>query len=347
MSKFKESIDKIEMSEEEKNKILKDIFYKESEKCEKKFVRYVTRFATFLLAFVLLSSSCYALVKYFNFDDKLREWFDKTDEELKEYGIEGTQVNRTKEFEDAIVVINQTIIDEKELYIAIEITGKNEEIYLSEAFLSDGKTFDESILKTDIYDDGSEIRSLVCDNKNIYGCDSYGFGLLKEESLTKGYTLTLSVHGKIKNTQDVTLRLITDNGKTYDIPFTLTKNDMKVKEVKYNDIIYNENGLTVYVTAIRLTPLHVIVDMKYNKDILKLTDEEMESVGSIVYNNYSKDFTYVTYKDGTTTILNLWYSGGSDTMLTPYGIHGTKEDQVNDIENIKSITINNVTFEVE
>lgn len=347
MSKFKESIDKIEMSEEDKNKILKDIFYEAEEKQERKFVKFVTRFATFILAFALVTGSGYALVKLFKVDEKFQSWFDSTEEELEEAGVGVSDVSRTKTFDDAIVVVNQTILDEKELYIAVEITGKENEIYLQNAYLSNGTTFDETILKTEEYNDGSSDIVLTCANGNIYGCDSYGFGLLEDEGLTKGYTLTLSIHGEIKDTQDVTLRLVTDNGKNYDISFTLGKNDMKVKEVKAEKEIYNKDGLKVDVTAIRITPLHVIVDLKYNKDILTLTDEEMEAVGNSVYNDNSEDMTYVTFTDGTTNIVRLWYSGGSDTMLTPYGPYGTKEEQVYDVESVKSITINNVTFEIK
>ncbi len=347
MSKFKESIDKIEMSEEEKNKILKDIFYQAEEKKERKFVSFVTRFATFLFAFALVSSSGYALVKIFNVDEKFQSWFNSSDKELEELGVGVNDVSRTKNFDDALVVVNQTILDEKELYIAVEITGKEKEIYLQNAYLSKGTTFDETILETKEYDDGSRDIMLNCENGNIYGCDSYGFGLLKEDGLTKGYTLTLSIHGEIVDAQDVTLRLMANNGKNYDISFALGKNDMKEKEIKVEKEIYNKNGLKVDVTAIRITPLHVIVDLKYNKDISKLTDKEMKEVGENIYNDNFKDRTYVTFKDGTTNKFRLWYSGGTDTMLTPYGEYGTKEELVFDVESVKSITINNVTFKIK
>lgn len=311
-----------------------------------KIKTFALHLIVFLTAFILFSSSCYALMKIFHFDDKFTFLFDKTDEELSQYGVSASDVNLTKEFDDATIVINQTLLDEKEIYIAIEITGKKEAIYLSSAYLSSGNTFDETIIKRNELLDGTENIELSCDENNLYGCHSYGFSLLKSEEKTNGYALTLSITGKIKENQPVTLRLISNQNKEYDISFTLDKNVMKVKEKKFDNIIYNENGIIINVSAIRLTPLHVIIDMEYNKNITTLTDEELKTIGMKVYNDSSEDNCYVTYKNGSSTILRLYYFGKTDSMLSPYGIHGTKIDQINDIENIESITINNTKFKM-
>jgi hypothetical protein len=89
--------------------------------------------------------------------------------------------------------------------------------------------------------------------------------------------------------------------------------------------------------------------MKYNKDINTITNSEMETLGDKVYNDNSNNAnTYVTYKDGTTKVLTLWYDGDEEGMTSPYGIIGTKEDdQVTDIETVKSVTINGVTFNID
>jgi hypothetical protein len=274
-------------------------------------------FLIILIAILLFTTPCYALVKIFHIDDTLKNWFSLSDEELEDFGISSSIVNLEKEFADATIIINETILDEKELYISVSVTGKTQKIYLENAYILED-----------------------------YENNSFGFGLIEENDLTNNYVLTTSIDN-IEIPSTITLRLISDTDNIYDIPFTLSKNDMKEKEVKYDAVVYNENDLVVTIKSIRLTPLHVIIDMEYNKDISTLSQDELDDIGNKVYNDNNNDTNYVTYKDGSRTTLRLWYTGFDDSMLSPYGIHGTKEDQVNDIENIKSITINNVTLEIE
>jgi hypothetical protein len=231
--------------------------------------------------------------------------------------VSSSIVNLEKEFADATISINETILDEKELYISVSLTGKTQKIYLDDAYILGG-----------------------------YENNSFGFGLMEENGLTNNYVLTAAIDD-IEIPSTITLRLISDTANIYDIPFTLNKNNMKEKEVKYNTVVYNENDIVVTIKSIRLTPLHVIVDMEYNKDISTLSQDELDDIGNKVYNDNNNDTNYVTYRDGSKTSLRLWYTGFDDSMLSPYGIHGTKEEQVNDIENIKSITINNVTLEID
>jgi hypothetical protein len=274
-------------------------------------------FLIILIAILLFTTPCYALVKIFHIDDTLKNWFSLSDEKLEDFGISSSIVNLEKEFADATIIINETILDEKELYISVSVTGKTQKIYLENAYILED-----------------------------YENNSFGFGLIEENDLTNNYVLTTSIDN-IEIPSTITLRLISDTDNIYDIPFTLSKNDMKEKEVKYDAVVYNENDLVVTIKSIRLTPLHVIIDMEYNKDIRTLSQDELDDIGNKVYNDNNNDTNYVTYKDGSRTTLRLWYTGLDDSMLSPYGIHGTKEDQVNDIENIKSITINNVTLEIE
>jgi hypothetical protein len=274
-------------------------------------------FLIILIAILLFTTPCYALVKIFHIDDTLKNWFSLSDEKLEDFGISSSIVNLEKEFADATIIINETILDEKELYISVSVTGKTQKIYLENAYILED-----------------------------YENNSFGFGLIEENDLTNNYLLTTSIDN-IEIPSTITLRLISDTDNIYDIPFTLSKNDMKEKEVKYDAVVYNENDLVVTIKSIRLTPLHVIIDMEYNKDIRTLSQDELDDIGNKVYNDNNNDTNYVTYKDGSRTTLRLWYTGLDDSMLSPYGIHGTKEDQVNDIENIKSITINNVTLEIE
>jgi hypothetical protein len=297
-----------------------------------------------ILVVLLVATPTYALCKYYHFGDTLKSWFNLSDDELNSYGVSSSVINLTKKFDDASITIEEAVLDEKELFISVSITGKKDAIYLDEAYLSKGKSFDESILNTSILEDGSKYIYLSCDNED-YACGMFGFGLMEEDDLTNSYTLSMTLNGSITK-EDVTLRLVSDSGNIYDIPFTLNKNAMKEKEKQYETIVYNENDLVLTIKSIRLTPLHVMVDIEYNKDIYSLTEDELEDVGNKVYNDNNGDDCYVTYKDGTTTTLRLWYSGYDESMLSPYGIHGTKENQVNDIDNIKSITINNITLDV-
>ena len=336
MSKLKEAIDKIELDDYEREKILRRILtHKKGE--EKGYAKkFFPRFATFLLAFILVSSSCYALVKVFHFDDKFQFLFGKTDEELNQYGVSGNDVGKTKEFEDSKVTIEQTILDEKEVYILLEIEGKKEDIYLEEVYLSSGSTFDETILER-MKTDTPEAN---CSETQMYGCYSRGLTFVKEENRKKGYAISISIDGKLKEKEEVTLRLMSTNGKNYDISFTLNKNDMKRKESKETRVVYEIADLTVSVNAIRVTPLHVIVDFNYSKPIENLSDIELASLYKEVFNEDSTNDTYVTYTDGNTSILRL----EGNNLFTMAGGIGTKEEQIKNIDEIKSITIHGVNF---
>lgn len=347
MNKLKKTIDNIQLDEYEKNKILRKILNHEFEETTVPKRKVIFQLATFLLTFVFLTGTCFALVKVLHFDDKFRELFDKTDEELTNLGISPSEVQTVKEFKDAKITVTQTIMDEKEVNIVVDIVAKEELIYIEDFFLSSGKVFDESLLEKTIQTDGTTSFHQICTENSIYGCMEKGISALEKTETKTGYILNMSINRNKKDTDEVTLRLLTNKG-TYDIPFTLVKNNLKEKEIKYKNVeIFNENGIIVTVDAIRLSPFYVVVSMNYNKDIHTLTDEEIERLGDKVYNENAKEATYVTYKDGTKSILCLWYQVSEEGMTSPYGMHGTKENQINDIENIKSITINGKTFNIE
>lgn len=330
MNKFKEAINKIEINEWDRKRMLNNIL--NNQKIEKKFNynSFIMKFALFLLIFVLFSGTCYAVVKIFNFDEKFKAWYGITDEELDNYGVSGNDINIIKDFDDATITINQSILDEKEVYLMVEIKGKKEPIYLGDAYLAKVEKTDESIFDNEqnIYDDID-----YCISKVIFGCTSRGLSRINEEKNTNGYAISFSVDGKLENSQPVILRLISDE-KIYDISFTLNKNDIKTKIIEVNEIVYNENEIEARIKEIHLTPFRVVVYLEYNKDVELLTDDERELITHTIFDSYES--TYVVYKDGTKEELTLF----GPTLVVADGVYGESEAKVKDIETIESITIN-------
>lgn len=347
MSKFNETIDKIACSEYDKNKMLRRILNHEAEKEQSLNKKFIPRLVTFFFAFIVLSGSCFALVKICHFDDKFKELFGKTDEELTNLGITPSEVQMEKEFKEAKITVTQTIMNEKELNILIDIVGKENTIYVEDFFLSSGKTFDESLIEKKTLSDGTISLYPTCKENTVYGCMSRGVSKLEETEKKTGYLLNISVNKNKKDTDEVTLRLFTNKG-TYDLSFALTKNDLNIKEIKYKNVeILNEKGILVTVDAIRLSPFSIVVSMNYNKDIQAFTDTEMELLKDKVYNDSGKDSTYVTYKDGTKKILTLWCQMKEESMRSPYGTPNQKANELIDVESITSITIHGKTFAIK
>ncbi len=330
MSKFTKTIDKIELNQQDKEKILNTILNNKKEKTFY-FKTFMIRFATFIIGFVLLSSSVYALAKVFHFDEKFKEWFSMSDEELISKGVTGNDVNIKKEFSDAIITINQTVLDEKEIYIMIEIVGKEKNIGIEEAHLSLGNTFEENI---------DDENSDKC-NKT-FGCYSEGFGLIKEEEKLNGYALNFSIDKKLQQTQLVTLRLIS-NETYYDITFSLQKNEIKSKKINCNKIVYNEKNVTATVKEFQITPFRIIMNLQFNKEENSLTDKEQESILKTIFNDDMSNQAYVTFTDGSTQ--EIKFEGRN--LNTVEATFGKNEEAIIDIDTIKSITINQIDFTIK
>ena len=330
MNKFKETIDKIELQEGEKRKMLNNILNHKKEK-QYKARPFVLKFAIFVIGFILLSGSCYALVKILKFDEHFKWLYDKNDEELEKAGIQGTDVNLIKDFDDITVTIKQTILDDTEVYIMLFIKDKKGTFNLTDFFLSPGKTFNEKII-----DDDYMLNYCKYDIK--IGCVTKGMASDDE----KGLMLTFSVDEKITDSKDVVLRL-TNESKNYDIPFTITENDMKNKIVNVNKVVYNKNDVVATLKTIKLTPFKVIFTMDYNKNINDISEKVTEEISEDVFNDSADGHNFITFDDGTTMELKVW---GQD-MITVEGEFGQSKAEIVDIDTIKSFTINNNVIEVK
>lgn len=96
-----------------------------------------------------------------------------------------------------------------------------------------------------------------------------------------------------------------------------------------------------------LSNMGIFVCISMYPVLLFITDTEIELLKENVYNDYEKDSTYVTYKDGTKKILTLWCQIEEESMKSPYGTPNEKGNELIDIETIKSITINGKTFDIK
>ncbi len=330
MNKFKETIDKIELQEGERRKMLNNILNNEKEPNYKP-KPFVLKFAIFIVGFILLSGSCYALVKIFKFDEHFKWLFDKNDEELEQAGVQGTDVAVTKEFDDIVVTINQTILDETEVYIMASIQKKTENFDLEDSFLSPGKTFNEKVM--------DEVYMLdYCHTDINFGCVSKGTAGQDESNIMFDF----SVDKEIKDSQDVVLRLVSKN-KYYDIPFTIYKNDMKNKTIDVNKVVYNKNDVIATLKTIKLTPFRVIFIMDYNKDPNSISEKIAEDISLDVFNDSADGHNFITFNDGSTMELKVW----GQTLTQVESEFGESASQIVDIDTIKSFTINNNVIEIK
>lgn len=99
--------------------------------------------------------------------------------------------------------------------------------------------------------------------------------------------------------------------------------------------------------SITLSNMGIFVCISMYPVLLFITDTEIELLKENVYNDYEKDSTYVTYKDGTKKILTLWCQIEEESMKSPYETPNEKGNELIDIETIKSITINGKTFDIK
>ena len=330
MNKFKETIDKIELQEGEKRKMLNNILNHKKEK-QYKARPFVLKFAIFVIGFILLSGSCYALVKILKFDEHFKWLYDKNDEELEQAGVQGTDLNLTKDFDDITVTIKQTILDDTEVYIMLFIKDKIGTFNLTDYFLSPGKTFNENITDDNYMTD-------YCHSDIKIGCVTKGMANDDE----KGLMLNFSIDEKITDSQNVVLRL-TNESKNYDIPFTITKNDMKNKIIDVNKVVYNKNDVVATLKTIKLTPFKVIFTMDYNKNPDEISEKVIEDISEDVFNDSADGHNFITFNDGTTMELKVW----GQEMITVEGEFGESNAEIVDIDTIKSFTINNIVIEVK
>lgn len=323
MDKFKEKMEEIEMNQFDKERILNNITEYADKKSKRRsvltFKKLTVRFAAFIMSIIAVASTVYATIKIFNIDEKLSAFFGKNSDELKEIGISASDVSKTYETEDAIITVNQTVIDEKEIYISLDIDGKKEPIYIEEI-----KTSDE---------------------QNIFGAYSVGFQLIEEYDNHVSYVLNSSINGVIENDTVITATLYMSNNTSANIKFNVSKNDMKVKEIKTNAIIYNNENIIATVTAIRITPLHIIFDIEYNVDLNTLDENTIMKLREEIYDYSDYRETYFTLTNGRVQPIALWCNS-VETMLSPYTAYA-QDLQIINIEELKSVTINGVVIAVD
>lgn len=334
MNKFKNSIDKISLDENDKRRMLNNILNHKEEKRSFSFSRFALVACTFIIAFSLTIGTGYALVKYFNLDTKFKEMFDIDDEVAKE--IDGNEVNVTKEFNDMKINILQTIVTENTVYIRLDIEGKDKLQYIYTGLLSHGNTFDESIVQFNKYDDGS--IEYTTNEKAPY--ESHGMALVEDgeynNTLTNSYLLNFD-YPNLDNLGDVTLRLYFDENVYRDISFKIDKNNINQKKLKVEEDIHSKNNLIMKTNFISVSTYSVVINYDVNNFATLSNFEE-----------YGEQFTNITlnYKDGTNEQLYIiinYVENDDGTYTSAFGYYNSSFIS---IENVESITINDTTFEI-
>lgn len=319
MNDFQNKINQIKMNDQDKQRILNNILnYKyEKQKNNKGILinNFISRFVAFIAGIALLSSTAYATIKVLNFDTKISKYFDKDSETIEKLGVTTEEISKIKETDYATFTINQIILDEKEMYISLDIDGKDDAIYLTGI-----ETYDT----------------------NNY---CFGFALLEEDEKHTGYLLESSINNPIKENTKTTIKLKLDNDKKEELTINIPSDNSRVKEINPNAVVYNKDGIVATIKNIRFTPMHMIFDIKYNVDLNTLDEVTLEKIQIELYNVDVNRDTYVTFEDGTTYVVRLWYEHEKG-MLQPY-LGYDKLERIVNVDQIKSITINGVEIPVK
>ncbi len=343
MNKFKKEIDQINISAYEKKEILEKI---KNKKKNKKQI-YLLRFAVIVLIFMACTTTTYALVKIFNFDETLKILFDKSEEELNNYGVGGTEVNNEYKFDDFTIKINQTVYDTKSLYISLDMIGKKEKVYIDNAFISEGTKFEEFRLEETPIENDKPLLDMKCTLDYPF-CEQ-SMALLGEKENTLNYAYNFSInHEKDLINKPLTMRFFIDD-EYYDITFILQNNKMKIKELDFDKVVYNQDGIIGKVKHLKITPMHIIVTFDYNVAFEDLTQAQINDLDQYVYNiMYSSNiYTYITLQNYSKLSAHLDYEHDEITFLKPTIDYVINENSaVIDIDTLKSLTINGVTFKI-
>lgn len=288
----------------------------------------------FIIAFFLTVSTGYAFFKQFNLDTKFKELFDIDDEVLKE--IDGNEVNIVKDFDDMKINILQTIVTENTIYIRLDIEGKDKLQYLHTGLLSQGPKFNESIIDITKYDDGS--HEYTTNEKAPY--ESYGMTLVEDgknnNKLTNSYVLNFD-YSNLNNLGDITLRLYFDENIYHDITFKIDKNIIKQKKLNIKKDIHSKNNFIMTTNFISISTYSVVIN--YNINNFNILNNFIE---------YGEQFTNITlnYKDGTDEQLYIIINYVKNLDNTYTSVFGYYNSSFIKIDNVKSITINDTTFEI-
>ncbi len=312
MNKIKEDIDKIKLSDVDKNRIYHNIIAK---KQKNKLPVYVLRFALILIVFTFLIGTSYGLVKAFKLDDKFKNFFDLNGKDIDNIGIDGNDVDKTFDFDNAKITVRQTIIDEKEAYILIDIEGKNDLIYLHDYYVNNQNGFNEE-----------------------------GFSLISTEGNINSYLLDFSINTDIDYKKEITIHLIDSDNNTYDITFDLTKNNVKEKRFLFDDVVYTKNDLVAKIKEIKVTPFRVMILFEYNKDIDTLSDDDLTDIQNNLLNSNNDKNSFIGFDNGRKMLLRL--DANSSNIEDTFSYYDKYERFV-DIDTIKCIVINGQYFNLK
>ena len=232
--------------------------------------------------------------------------------------------------------ILQSIVTENTIYIRLDIEGKDKLEYLQAGLLSNGNKFDESIIDITKYDDG--FVEFNANAKAPYNGNSIALveGGEDNNTLTNSYLLSFD-YLNLDNLGDVTLRLYFDENLYHDISFKIDKNNIHQKKIKVEKNIQSKNNLILKTNFISISTYSVVINYDINDFNILNNFEE-----------YGEQFTNITlnYKDGTSEQLYIiidYIKNDNGTYTSAFGYY---DSSFINIENVKSVTINNTIFEI-
>lgn len=325
MNKIHESIDKIKLNENDKERMYENIMNKYNEKKKIFNFNILLRYAAIVLIVSIFSiGSVYAFVKIFNWDNNFLNFFNFSKEEAETNNFPVSDINKEIEIDDAVINIKQATIFNNDTYLLLNVKFKKA---LTERELENWHMI--------------HAIGLVIDNE-------FNGGFIEIKDVNQERTeaimiVCINTDKPLKLNQEVDLRISYDY---YEIleedgsgmgDFKKNKSiawkvDIKPTTSEYNytfnDKIYvkENNDIKIYPTSIRITPIGIYLNINLETNIEDLSDDELVK--------FDKDII-VNFSDGKEIELNIIPE--DDSFVHGRNIIG--EDKDKDGKDIKTINL--------
>lgn len=339
MNKFKNSIDKIQMNENDKKRVLNNILNHKKKK--NTFNVFIYRFATFLLIFGVAFGSGYALNKIFKLDDKIVEFLGLDEKTKEQIELNGEDINIVKHYDNYDINFRQVIIGYNTIDFIFDMENIKNDASLKYFIVTKGDIDESKIItsKVEFADDiilDPSIELSDADLTEIFYEDNSNNGsggaLIEEFDNKLSYLTYYSQRSKITS-GEYNLRIYDNNLEYHDIKFNITNTN--IKTIDFNDkvILYNKDNIKVINDKMIIT----------NSDIyIEATSDQLEQINNLEYDILN--FSEIKIKTKDDNIIDV--AGSSDIEDNKIKMYMSYYNDFIDINNIKSLIINDIEIKI-
>lgn len=325
MNNFKNSIDKIEMNDNDKRRVLNNIL--SHKKKSFTFTTFAYRFAVFLLVFTLAFGSVYALVKVFKLDDKVVEFFDLDDKTREQIEVNGRDIDIVNHYDNYDINFKQVIIGKNKINFIFDMENIKNNASLNTIILVKGN-IDESKISIDTYENGELFDVTYTDSNG----GSYGFGMIDDNDNKLSYVADYYTYDGI-TTGTYTIRFYDNNQEYHDVKFDINNTDIRTINYDKKDILYNKNNIIVTNDKMIIT----------NSDIyVEATCNNLEALNNLEYDIMNFSESSLKMKDGSIVKLAGSAIIENDKVILSFEY----ENSFINIDNVESIVINNIEIKI-